>query len=156
MDLILEERKRKRVHDAFIVRYDAECGMPLSLPEHSGTSITLQYHSISRDKILKEVGLGFEFIAEEQDDDSLQDDEEVPAHAGLVVNADRGQAVAFAGPLRHARVSRDKRMSYHFGSLLVCRGFCLRKMLESACGRTWSALRDFWKQHAWQQTCEGN
>ena len=78
---------RMRVHDAFIVRYDAEKDQSLSLPEHSDTS------AMSFTLALNERGADFEgggtwFEALGPD--------------GWVVDADLGRAVAFAGPLRHA------------------------------------------------------
>jgi hypothetical protein len=81
---------RLRVHDAFIVRYDAEEDMSLSLPEHSDTSI------ISFTVALNQRGRDFEgggtwFEAIDRDDGE-----------GCAVGADEGHAVAFAGPLRHA------------------------------------------------------
>ena len=95
---------RMRVHDAFIVRYDAEHDMSLSLPEHSDTSV------ISFTVALNQRGTDFEgggtwfesmnatTTATTNDDDNTTNN----PHMGLVVDADQGHAVAFAGPLRHA------------------------------------------------------
>ena len=79
--------ERMRVHDAFIVRYDADVDQSCSLPEHSDTSamsFTVALNSSGED--FDGGGTWFEALGEE----------------GMVVEADRGQAVAFAGPLRHA------------------------------------------------------
>ena len=88
---------RMRVHDAFIVRYDADNDGSFSLPEHSDTS-----------------AVSFTVALNSQHDD----DDGAPSAAfegggtwfealgtnrgGRVVDADAGHAVAFAGPLRHA------------------------------------------------------
>ena len=80
---------RMRVHDAFIVRYDAEKDKSLSLPEHSDTSsmsFTLALNEKGAD--FEGGGTWFQALAERG--------------AGRVVDADVGKAVAFAGPLRHA------------------------------------------------------
>jgi hypothetical protein len=86
---------RLRVHDAFIVRYDAEQDMSLSLPEHSDTSIisfTVALNQRGRD--FEGGGTWFEAI-----DSSSRDGDD---GEGCAVGADEGHAVAFAGPLRHA------------------------------------------------------
>ena len=91
---------RMRVHDAFIVRYDAECDGSFSLPEHSDTSavsftVALNSQNDSDDSsgvtaaAFEGGGTWFEALGD--------------AHkSGRVVDADVGHAVAFAGPLRHA------------------------------------------------------
>jgi hypothetical protein len=76
-----------RVHDAFIVRYDADGDGSISLPEHSDTSavsFTVALNSNGTD--FEGGGTWFEALGEK----------------GMVVDADEGHAVAFAGPLRHA------------------------------------------------------
>jgi len=76
-----------RVHDAFIVRYDADGDGSISLPEHSDTSavsFTVALNSNGTD--FEGGGTWFEALGEK----------------GMVVDADVGHAVAFAGPLRHA------------------------------------------------------
>jgi len=90
---------RIRVHDAFIVRYDAESDGSFSLPEHSDTSavsFTVALNSQSDNDNNGEVvaafeggGTWFEALGDSR-------------KSGKVVDADVGQAVAFAGPLRHA------------------------------------------------------
>ena len=90
---------RMRVHDAFIVRYDAECDGSYSLPEHSDTSavsFTVALNSQSDNDNADEGSSAFEgggtwFEA-------LGDSNK----SGKVVDANVGHAVAFAGPLRHA------------------------------------------------------
>lgn len=96
---------RMRVHDAFIVRYDAIIDQSLSLPEHCDTS-----------------SMSIIFALNEEDKNDIEDQESlVPQHglrqgkykgggtwfesleeSGKVINADIGQAVMFAGPLKHA------------------------------------------------------
>lgn len=81
-------QSRMRVHDAFIVRYDAERDKSLSLPEHCDTSsmsFTLALNSRANGDF-EGGGTWFEALGPQ----------------GEVVDADLGQAVAFAGPLRHA------------------------------------------------------
>lgn len=78
---------RMRVHDAFIVRYDAQSDGSVSLPEHSDTSamsFTVALNSCGTD--FTGGGTWFEALGPR----------------GRVVDADIGHAVAFAGPLRHA------------------------------------------------------
>ena len=86
MDAVTGE-SRMRVHDAFIVRYDAEKYRSLSLPEHSDTS------AMSFTLALNERGADFEGGGTWF---------EALGPGGRVVDADLGRAVAFAGPLRHA------------------------------------------------------
>lgn len=127
-----EKGERMRVHDAFIVRYDAECDMSLSLPEHSDTSVisfTIPLNQRGQD--FEGGGTWFESIAEEQDDDSVQDDEEVPTHTGAVINADRGQAVAFAGPLRHAGYPVTKGCRIILVLFLYAEDFAYGKFLKA-------------------------
>jgi hypothetical protein len=84
--------ERVRVHDAFIVRYDATRDMSLSLPEHCDTSVfsfTLALNDGNTSKNGNFEGGGTWFQALD------------PPNGG-VVNAGAGEAVAFAGPLRHA------------------------------------------------------
>lgn len=84
---------RLRVHDAFVVRYDAELGSCL-LPEHSDTS------AVSVTVALNQRGVDF-------DGGGLW----IRA-AGAALEPDAGCAVAFAGPLRHggAPVTAGARM----------------------------------------------
>jgi hypothetical protein len=87
---------RIRVHDAFIVRYDAMNDKSTSLPEHCDTStISIIFALNERDNSsgldfnngdYKGGGTWFECLGPK----------------GLVVNADIGHAVIFAGPLKHA------------------------------------------------------
>ena len=80
-----------RVHDAFIVRYDARAGGPgsTSLPEHSDTS------ALSISLALNEGG-GVDYSGGGTLVAALRD-----TPCGGVVEARTGHAVAFAGPLRH-------------------------------------------------------
>jgi len=86
-----------RVHDAFIVRYDAENDKSYSLPEHSDTSavsFTVALNSASDNddttsSTFEGGGTWFEALGDAK-------------KTGKVVDADVGQAIAFAGPLRHA------------------------------------------------------
>jgi len=86
---------RMRVHDAFIVRYDAECDGSISLPEHSDTSavsFTVALNSCTEtddDAAFEGGGTWFEALGDANKN-------------GKVVDAEVGHAVAFAGPLRHA------------------------------------------------------
>jgi hypothetical protein len=122
--------ERMRVHDAFIVRYDAECDMSLSLPEHSDTSV------ISFTVPLNQQGQDFEgggtwfesiSIAEEQEQEEVL----VPTHTGAVLNADRGQAVAFAGPLRHAGYPVTKGCRIILVLFLYAEDFAYGKFLKA-------------------------
>lgn len=86
---------RMRVHDAFIVRYDAEGDGSFSLPEHSDTS------AVSFTVALNSRNYGEEGAAFDGGGtwfEALGDSHK----SGKVVDADVGHAVAFAGPLRHA------------------------------------------------------
>lgn len=74
---------RLRVHDAFIVRYD-ECDKSMSLPEHCDTSSMSFTVSLNSD--FEGGGTWFEALGPD----------------GKVIKAEIGQAVLFAGPLRHA------------------------------------------------------
>lgn len=92
---------RLRVHDAFIVRYDASKDMSTSLPEHSDTSIvsfTLALNSPSRDEEGSFAGGGTWFRALESAGCGSRGED---FHPSGVVDATAGQVVAFAGPLRH-------------------------------------------------------
>jgi len=85
------------VHDAFIVRYDAENDKSYSLPEHSDTSavsftVALNSQSDGNDPSSLAFGGGGTWF------EALGDANK----SGRVVDANVGQAVAFAGPLRHA------------------------------------------------------
>lgn len=78
---------RLRLHDAFIVRYDAEVDGSFSLPEHRDTSsMSFTVALNRRDADFAGGGTWFEALGAE----------------GMVVDADIGCACAFAGPLRHA------------------------------------------------------
>jgi len=80
---------RMRVHDAFIVRYDADKDGSFSLPEHSDTSaVSFTVALNSGDDTFEGGGTWFEALGD--------------ADKGKVVDADVGHAVSFAGPLRHA------------------------------------------------------
>ncbi|CAM9867041.1 unnamed protein product, partial [Ectocarpus fasciculatus] len=88
---------RIRIHDAFIVRYDAEKDMSLSLPEHCDTSAVSIVVSLNQeDGYAQEGATGdyqgggtwFEAIGK--------------AKKGCVANSQIGGAVLFAGPLKHA------------------------------------------------------
>lgn len=82
--------ERMRVHDAFIVRYDADIDQSCSLPEHSDTSaMSFTVALNSRGTDFDGGGTWFEALGEDNNE-------------GMVVDADCGHAVAFAGPLRHA------------------------------------------------------
>lgn len=68
-------------------RYDAEKDGSFSLPEHSDTSVISFTVALNgREKTFQGGGTWFEALGDE----------------GMVVDAEVGQAVAFAGPLRHA------------------------------------------------------
>lgn len=106
---------RLRVHDAFIVRYDAEVDLSLSLPEHVDTSCLSVILSLNSEQRGDYAGGGTWF--------------EGQGPNGLLVNAEIGRAVAFAGPLRHAGypLSRGRRhvlvlflyvQDFHYGPRL--------------------------------------
>eukprot|EP00041_Stephanoeca_diplocostata_P031585 m.986613 g.986613 ORF g.986613 m.986613 type:complete len:558 (-) comp23990_c0_seq10:3517-5190(-) len=90
---------RVRVHDAFIVRYDAVQDKSLSLPEHCDTSSMSFTVALNSRHAGDFVGGGTWF-------ESLGERKETPGTSsggdGMVVDADKGEAVLFAGPLRHA------------------------------------------------------
>lgn|GEM_PF-5394277 len=80
-------RSRIRVHDAFIVRYDAEKDKSLSLPEeHMETSVVSVILSLNSSDEFDGEGTWFEALGLE----------------GAVITADIGHAVFFAGPMRNA------------------------------------------------------
>mmetsp|Transcript_19974 Transcript_19974/g.39231 ORF Transcript_19974/g.39231 Transcript_19974/m.39231 type:complete len:537 (+) Transcript_19974:184-1794(+) len=84
-----DEHFRMRVHDAFIVRYDAEKDKSFSLPEHRDTSsMSFTVALNQRGEDFEGGGTWFEALG--------------PDGQGDVVKANLGEAVAFAGPLRHA------------------------------------------------------
>ena len=103
---------RLRVHDAFIVRYDAVNDLSLSLPEHCDTSSMSVIFALNEEER--------NHIEQDQDDQSQEQnqyEEKRQTHGtykgggtwfeslgvqGQVINADIGQAVMFAGPLKHA------------------------------------------------------
>ena len=88
---------RLRLHDAFIVRYDAEVDGSLSLPEHRDTSsmsFTVALNRRRNTHGVDEAGCG-DFVGGGTWFEAL-------GPAGVVVDADIGCACAFAGPLRHA------------------------------------------------------
>jgi hypothetical protein len=88
-------------------------------------------HAVAHCCSLHSSGTWFESIADEQDDDSVQDDEEVPTHTGAVINADRGQAVAFAGPLRHAGYPVTKGCRIILVLFLYAEDFAYGKFLKA-------------------------
>ena len=135
------KKYRVRVHDAFIVRYDAELEKTFSLPEHCDTSsmsiiLSLNEHEtrneneneneyesvdIKTNNDMKSY-LENEFTDENKNENKNENENErvrcpckkwgsytgggtwfeALGPQGLVVNADIGHAVLFAGPLRHA------------------------------------------------------
>ncbi|KAI2498744.1 hypothetical protein MHU86_15755 [Fragilaria crotonensis] len=137
-----------RVHDAFIVRYDAEHDMSLSLPEHSDTSlISFTVALNQRDQDFCGGGTWFESISKrsmtttgkststrEQSSDTANshsdcdtskhnDDNDTKngddgGGEGCVVDADQGHAVAFAGPFDMPDI-RHEWMPHHSGTLSV-------------------------------------
>jgi hypothetical protein len=127
-----ENGDRMRVHDAFIVRYDAECDMSLSLPEHSDTSVISFTVALNqRGQDFEGGGTWFESIAEEHDDDGVEDDEGLDTYTGTVTKADRGQAVAFAGPLRHAGYPVTKGCRIILVLFLYAEDFAYGKFLKA-------------------------
>ena len=132
------EQSRIRIHDAFIVRYDAEKDLSLSLPEHCDTSAISVVVSLNSEGAGHYAGGGtwFECLGER----------------GLVVNAEVGQAVAFAGPLKHAGFPTTKGVrvilvlflyveDYHYGPYLsAAKSHCATPMSASSAG--WEDLQD--------------
>lgn len=103
---------RMRVHDAFIVRYDADGDGSISLPEHSDTSAVSftvalnprapcsgKSDDLGDDAAFEGGGTWFEALG---DDDGEVDFNSNKNKSGKVIDADVGHAIAFAGPLRHA------------------------------------------------------
>ena len=96
------DANRIRVHDAFIVRYDADKDKSCSLPEHcdtSAVSFTVALNSNKSDNNNANNGnSSSEFEGGGTWFEALGDSHK----SGKVVDCDIGQCVAFAGPLRHA------------------------------------------------------
>lgn len=118
-------KSRMRLHDAFIVRYDAKDGS-FSLPEHSDTS------SMSFTISLNDGG-GDEF------DGGGTWFEALDENGGVVVDGGLGCATAFAGPLRHAGypISRGTRIILvlfcyveHFAYGRFIKDFCAKVSSE--------------------------
>lgn len=87
---------RLRLHDAFIVRYDAEVDLSCSLPEHRDTSsMSFTVALNQRDTDCSDGAGRGDFAGGGTWFEAL-------GPAGIVVDADIGCACAFAGPLRHA------------------------------------------------------
>jgi hypothetical protein len=80
---------RVRVHDAFIVRYDADNDKSFHLPEHSDTSAVSFTVALNDHSEFEGGGTWFEALGGEGGE-------------GMVVDCDVGEACAFAGPMRHA------------------------------------------------------
>lgn len=124
---------RMRVHDAFIVRYDADCDMSVSLPEHSDTSVISFTVALNqKDQDFEGGGTWFESI--------IENDEHDEDGKGALIDADQGHAVAFAGPLRHAGYPVTK------GTRLILVLFLYAE--DFAYGRF---LKDYMEQHG--QSC---
>lgn len=113
-----ESHSRVRVHDAFIVRYDADTDGSFSLPEHSDTSavsFTVALNSSSKGDF-EGGGTWFEALGEDR--------------RGMVVDAEMGHAVAFAGPLRHAGYPVEKGVRIILVLFLYIEGFSYGRFLE--------------------------
>ena len=114
---------RMRVHDAFIVRYDAESDGSLSLPEHSDTSavsftVALNSQNDGGDGAAFEGGgTWFEALGDSN-------------KSGKVVDADMGHAVLFAGPLRHAGYPVTKGVRIILVLFLYIEGFSYGSYLQ--------------------------
>ena len=109
---------RMRVHDAFIVRYDADEDGSFSLPEHSDTSaVSFTVALNSGDDIFEGGGTWFEALGDAN-------------KSGKVVDADVGQAVAFAGPLRHAGYPVTKGVRVILVLFLYIEGFSYGRYLQ--------------------------
>eukprot|EP00584_Thalassiosira_punctigera_P010301 CAMPEP_0172546906 /NCGR_PEP_ID=MMETSP1067-20121228/16568_1 /TAXON_ID=265564 ORGANISM="Thalassiosira punctigera, Strain Tpunct2005C2" /NCGR_SAMPLE_ID=MMETSP1067 /ASSEMBLY_ACC=CAM_ASM_000444 /LENGTH=548 /DNA_ID=CAMNT_0013333905 /DNA_START=75 /DNA_END=1718 /DNA_ORIENTATION=+ len=132
---------RMRVHDAFIVRYDAENDGSFSLPEHSDTSavsFTVALNSRSDTKgnhdeygaVFEGGGTWFEALGDSH-------------KSGKVVDADVGHAVAFAGPLRHAGFPVTKGCRVILVLFLYIDGFSYGTYVQ-----------EHSKQHGISNTCE--
>ena len=110
---------RVQVHDAFIVRYDADTDGSFSLPEHSDTSavsFTVALNSHSQGDF-EGGGTWFEALGEDQN--------------GSVVDAERGHAVVFAGPLRHAGYPVEKGVRVILVLFLYIENFSYGGLLEN-------------------------
>jgi len=111
-------RSRVRVHDAFIVRYDADNDKSVSLPEHSDTSavsFTVALNSSAAGDF-EGGGTWFEALGKDR--------------RGKVVDAEMGHAVAFAGPLRHAGYPVTKGVRIILVLFLYIEGFSYGRFLE--------------------------
>ncbi|KAI2505577.1 hypothetical protein MHU86_8819 [Fragilaria crotonensis] len=150
-----------RVHDAFIVRYDAERDMSLSLPEHSDTSlISFTVALNQRDQDFCGGGTWFESISkrsmtttgkststQEQSSDTANshsdcdtlkhndEDDSAISGGGCVVDADQGHAVAFAGPLRHAGYPVTSGCRIILVLFLYAHEFAYGPLLEDYCNK---------------------
>jgi hypothetical protein len=80
---------RMRIHDAFIVRYDADCDKSFHLPEHSDTSAVSFTIALNESSEFEGGGTWFEALGSKDGE-------------GRVVDAEIGRVCAFAGPMRHA------------------------------------------------------
>jgi hypothetical protein len=119
---------RMRVHDAFIVRYDADCDMSLSLPEHSDTSVISFTVALNqKDQDFEGGGTWFESIIENDENDEDGN--------GAVIDADQGHAVAFAGPLRHAGYPVTKGTRLILVLFLYAEDFAYGKFLQDYVGQ---------------------
>jgi len=108
---------RMRVHDAFIVRYDADEDGSFSLPEHSDTSaVSFTVALNSGDDIFEGGGTWFEALGENK--------------SGKVIDADVGHAVGFAGPLRHAGFPVTKGVRVILVLFLYIEGFSYGNYLQ--------------------------
>ena len=108
---------RMRVHDAFIVRYDADVDGSFSLPEHSDTSaVSFTVALNSGDDTFEGGGTWFEALGADK--------------SGQVVDANVGHAVAFAGPLRHAGFPVTKGVRVILVLFLYIEGFSYGSYLQ--------------------------
>jgi hypothetical protein len=120
-----------RLHDAFIVRYDAEGDGSISLPEHSDTSavsftVALNSSSTPNNSINDETTPDASFEGGGTWFEALGDANK----SGMVVDANVGHAVAVAGPLRHAGYPVTKGCRVILVLFLYIEGFSYGRFLR--------------------------
>ncbi|CAE8647467.1 unnamed protein product, partial [Polarella glacialis] len=109
--------ERVRIHDAFVVRYDAEKDGSLSLPAHSDIS-TLSFSIALND-------------GDGEGDAFGGGGTWFKALGGRVINAAAGKAVAFAGPLRHAGHPIERGTRFILVLFLYVEGFRYGELLDT-------------------------
>ena len=138
---------RVRVHDAFIVRYDAEVDKSCLLPEHCDTSAMSVILSLNSEEEGEYTGGGtwFEALGENYNNrinnsnnsnnnysNNNNSNNRHDINNGKVINAEKGHAVLFAGPLRHAGYPVTKGVRHILVLFLYVEGFHYGPLLKGA------------------------